>query len=87
MNSRIFGETLVSQDSIKTKYAELSHGTDKPLITSGEWTKGWTSWKCRTHFKNKQLVCKLYKYQSWNLYLHDFRDWCQMKYSFIQGQS
>lgn len=36
MNSRIFGETLVSQDSIKTKYAELSHGTDKPLITSGE---------------------------------------------------
>lgn len=86
MNSRTFKETLCGLDSIKTKYAEISKGTDKPLITSGEGTKGWTSWKCWTHFKDKKLVCKLYKYNSWNVYFHDFRDGAQMKYSYIQGQ-
>lgn len=40
MNSRNFKETLCGLDSIKTKYAEVSQGTDKPLITSGEGTKG-----------------------------------------------
>ena len=86
MNSRTFKETLSSLDSIKAKYAEVSQGTDNPLITSGVGSKGWTSWKCRTHFKDKKLVCKLYKYNSGNVYFHDFRDGSQMKYSFIQGQ-
>lgn len=34
MNSRNFKETLCGLDSIKAKYAEVSQGTDKPLITS-----------------------------------------------------
>ena len=87
MNSRTFKETLCGLDSIKTKYAEISKWTDKPLITSGEWSKWGTSWKCWTHFKDKKLVCKLYKYNSWNVYFHDFRDGSQMKYSYIIGQS
>lgn len=86
MNSRTFTEKLCSLDSIKLNYNNISAGTDKPLITKWEWTKGWTSWTCWTHFKDKKLVCKLYKYASWNAYLHDFRDWHQCKYSFIQGQ-
>ena len=86
MNSRTFTEKLCSLDSIKLNYQNLSAGTDKPLITKWEWTKGWTSWTCWTHFKDKKLVCKLYKYASWNAYLHDFRDWHQCKYSYIQGQ-
>lgn len=87
MNSRNFKETLVSKQSIQDKYAELSKWTDKPLITEWTGSKWWTSWKCRTHFRNKQLVCKLYKYASGNYYLHDFQEGSQMKYSYIIGQS
>ena len=87
MNSKTFAETLVSKPSIEKTYKDLSTWTDKPLIT--KWTsKDWkSSWTCWTHFKNKQLVCKLYKYSSWNYYLHNFMEGAQMKYSYIQGQS
>lgn len=39
MNSRTFKETLVSKQSIQDKYAELSKGTDKPLVTEGAGSK------------------------------------------------
>ena len=81
MNSKTFQEKLVNLDFIKQFVKKNFGSCQEPL------QKKWSNFICNTYFNNKQLQFKLYKYNSGCYYLHDFREWHQMKYTYVPGKA